>query len=74
MGADEYLVHRHRDTIMPKDKLDVWRAVTAHDQPSIQIDQSNGVTASVNYTTEEAVALAQAILTAAGLNITIPTP
>jgi hypothetical protein len=72
MGADEYHVHRQHDQYIKKDHLDVWKPVGESDFPTIQIDQCDGVSAAVSYRPEEAIALAQAILTAAGIAFTIP--
>jgi hypothetical protein len=71
MGAEEYLVHTHHCRAIKKDVLRVWKPITGKDLPSIQIDQNNDVSASVEYTPEDAPALAMAILTAAGINATI---
>lgn len=70
MAAEDYLVHRHHSPAFPKDELDVWKPIAGR-LPVIQIDQGNGTTASIEYQPEDAVALAQAILTAAGTDITI---
>lgn len=70
MGAEEYLVHTHHCRTIEKDVLHVWKPI--EDAPaSLQIDQNNRVTASVDFTAEDAPALAMAILTAAGINATI---
>jgi hypothetical protein len=68
MAAKDYLVHRHFDAELAEDELDVWRPLIPGDPPSIQIDQSDGVTASITYRAEDAVALARAILEAAGMD------
>jgi hypothetical protein len=70
MGAEEYLVHTHHCRAMKKDVLRVWKPIGRF-PASIQIDQKNGVTASVDFAPEDAPALAAAILTAAGINATI---
>jgi hypothetical protein len=67
MAAEDYFVHRHRDTVIPEDHLDVWRPIHTSDA-CIQIDQDNGVSASVEYRAEHAPALARAILEAVGLD------
>lgn len=67
MAAEDYFVHRHRDTVIRQDHLDVWRPIHTSDA-SIQIDQADGVTASVSYRAEHAPALARAILEAVGLD------
>lgn len=66
MAAANYIVHRHQSPKFKKDRLTVWKPVLKNDLPVLQIDQGNGVTASIEYRPEEAEALAQAILTAAG--------
>ncbi|MET1087451.1 MAG: hypothetical protein ABWY04_10070, partial [Arthrobacter sp.] len=71
LAAADYFVHRHHDTEIPEDHLDVWRPIPTggfDDQPSIQINQADGVTASVSYGTDDARALARAILEAAGVD------
>ena len=43
MAAADYFVHRHHDTEIPEDHLDVWRPIPTDgfdDQPSIQINQA----------------------------------
>ncbi|MEW1950799.1 hypothetical protein AB0280_16285 [Pseudarthrobacter sp902506025] len=67
MAAQDYFVHRHRDTVIPEDHLDVWRPIHTSDA-AIQINQADGITASVSYQTEHAPALARAILEAVGLD------
>lgn len=53
----------------------MWRPVLKKDLPSIQIDQADSVSASVNYRVDDAVALAGAILEAAGIGpLTRPRP
>jgi hypothetical protein len=71
MAAGDYFVHRHHDTEIPEDHLDIWRPIPTggfEDQPSIQINQADGVTASVGYRTDDAAAIARAILEAAGVD------
>lgn len=70
MSVEEHLVHTHHCTTIPTDTLKVWNSI-AGDDPHIQIDQSNGVSAYVSYTADEAPELARAILTAAGLEADI---
>lgn len=67
MAAEDYFVHRHRDTVIPEDHLKVWKPIHTSDA-CIQIDQANGVSASVEYRAEHAPALARAILEAVGLD------
>ncbi len=71
MAAADYFVHRHYDTDVPEDHLDVWRPIPAGDKgahPAIQINQADGATASVSYRPEDAVTIARAILAAAGID------
>lgn len=69
MAAEDYFVHRHRDTFIPEDHLDVWRPIPhGNKNASIQVNQADGVSASVEYRAEHAPALARAILEAVGLN------
>ena len=71
MAAEDYFVHRDHDTELPEDHLDIWRPIPTgglDDQPSIQINQADGVTASVSYRTDDAAAIARAILEAAGVD------
>lgn len=67
MAAEDFIAYRHRSVDIPEDELVVWRPILKKDLPSIQIDQSNGVSVSVNYRAEDAVVLAGAILEAAGI-------
>ena len=67
MAAADYFVHRHHDTMIPEDHLDVWRPIRSFDA-TLQIDQANGVSAAVGYRAEHAPALARAILEAVGLD------
>lgn len=67
MAAEDYFVHRHRDTVIPEDHLGVWKPIHASDA-SIQINQADGFTARVEYRAEHAPALARAILEAVGLD------
>ena len=67
MAAEDYFVHRHHDTVIPEDHLDVWRPIHTSDA-SIQIDQADGVSASVEYRADHAPALARAILEAVSLD------
>jgi hypothetical protein len=55
MAAEDYIVHKHRSVDIPEDTMTVWRPVPKKDLPSIQIDQANDVSASVNYRAEDAV-------------------
>lgn len=66
MAASDYIVHTHRSPKFKKDSLTVWRPVRKKDLPVVQIDQGNGVTASIEYRPEDAEAIAQAVLDAAG--------
>ncbi|HEX9089076.1 MAG TPA: hypothetical protein VF867_16335 [Arthrobacter sp.] len=68
MAAADYVVHTHSSVDIPEDSLTVWRPILKKDLPSIQIDQSDGVSAAVNYRVDDAVALAGAILEAAGID------
>ncbi|MEV7132126.1 hypothetical protein AB0N24_04475 [Arthrobacter sp. NPDC093128] len=69
MAAEDYFVHRHRDTFIPEDHLDVWRPIPRGNADAcIQIDQADGVSAAVGYRAEHAPALARAILEAVGLD------
>ncbi|MGO4230160.1 hypothetical protein AB4Y72_14965 [Arthrobacter sp. YAF34] len=68
MAASDFIVYRHRSVDIPEDELVVWLPILKKDLPSIQIDQSNGVSASINYRAKDAVALAGAILDAAGID------
>ncbi|XAS65546.1 hypothetical protein VUN84_07900 [Micrococcaceae bacterium Sec5.8] len=69
MAAEDYFVHRHQDTFIAEDHLDVWRPIPHGDRNAvIQIDQADGVTAAVDYRAEDAPALARAILEAVGLD------
>ncbi|QAY16170.1 hypothetical protein SEA_SONALI_58 [Arthrobacter phage Sonali] len=68
MSADEYLVHTHNDDDIPGDALSVWRPILDGDRPTVQIDQSDGITASIRYEADSAPAIARAILQAAGLD------
>jgi hypothetical protein len=68
MAASDFIVYRHPSVDIPEDELVVWLPILKKDLPSIQIDQSNGVSASVNYRPEDAAALAGAILDAAGID------
>lgn len=69
MAAKDFFVHRHRDTFIEEDHLDVWKPIPRGEtDASIQIEQADGVTASVSYRAEHAPALARAILEAVGLN------
>lgn len=70
MAAKDFVVHTHSSVDIPEDTLTVWRPIIKKDLPSIQIDQANDVSASVNYRPEDAVALAGAILEAAGIDQT----
>lgn len=71
MGAEEYLVHTHHCRTIKKDILGIWKPITKHDLPTLQIEQADDVAASVTYTAEDAPIIAMAILTAAGINATI---
>ena len=69
MAAEDYFVHRHQDTFIPEDHLDVWRPIPRGSADAcIQIDQADGVSASVGYRAEHAPALARAILEAVSLD------
>lgn len=69
MAAEDFFVHRHRDTFIAEDHLDVWRPIPRGEaEASVQINQSDGVTASVGYRAEHAPALALAILEAVGID------
>ena len=68
MAAKDFVVHTHSSVDIPEDTLTVWRPIIKKDLPSIQIDQANDVSASVNYRRKDAVALAGAILEAAGID------
>jgi hypothetical protein len=69
MAAKDYFVHRHHDTVIEKDHLDVWKPIPKGElDATIQIDQADGVTAAVAYRAEHAPALARAILEAVGLD------
>jgi hypothetical protein len=68
MAAKDFVVHTHSSIDIPEDTLTVWRPIIKKDLPSIQIDQSDGVSAGVNYRPEDTVALAGAILEAAGID------
>ena len=68
MAAADYVVHKHSSIDIPEDTLTVWRPVLDTDLPSIQLDQGDGVSASVDYRPEDAIALAGAILDAAGID------
>ncbi|MFC4394681.1 hypothetical protein [Arthrobacter sedimenti] len=69
MAAEDFFVHRHRDTFIQEDHLDVWRPVPRGGvEASIQIEQADGVTARVEYRAEHAPAIARAILEAVGLD------
>jgi hypothetical protein len=68
MAASDFIVYRHRSVDIPEDEMVVWGPILKKDLPSIQIDQSNGVSTSVNYRPKDAVALAGAILEAAGID------
>ena len=71
MAAADYFVYRHHDPDIPEDHLDGWRPIPTGDSavgPSIQINQADGVIASVSYRTKDARTLARAILEAAGLD------
>lgn len=69
MAAEDYFVHRHRDTYIPEDYLDVWRPIPrGSKEAAIQINQADGVTAAVQYRAKHAPALARAILEAVGLD------
>jgi len=70
MDEDAYLVHRHHCTSVPGDTLDVWKPVNPQGDPSIQINQTDGDSAFVTYAADQALALAEAILEAAGLSDT----
>lgn len=67
MAAEDYVVQRHHDTVIPEDHLEVWRPIHTSDA-SIQIVEANGVSASVEYRAEHAPALAWAILEAVDLD------
>jgi hypothetical protein len=67
MAAEDYFVHRHQDTFIAEDHLDVWRPIPHGDRnAAIQIDQADGDTAGVDYRAEDAPPLARAILEAVG--------
>lgn len=69
MAAKDFFVHRHQDTIIEEDHLDVWKPTPGGEKDAtIQIDQADGVTAAVSYRAEHAPALARAILEAVGLD------
>ena len=69
MAAEDYFVHRHRDTVIEEDHLAVWKPIPRGEKDAtIQIDQADGVTAAVSYRAEHAPALARAILEAVGLD------
>lgn len=71
MAAADYFVHRHHDTDIPEDHLDIWRRIPTGntDVPAaIQINQANGVTAAVHYRKDDADAIARAILEAVGID------
>ena len=71
MAAADYFVYRHHDPDIHEDHLDVWRPIPTGDSsvgPSIQINQADGVIASVSYRPQDARTLARAILEAGGLD------
>jgi hypothetical protein len=37
MAAEDYFVHRHRDSVIPEDHLDVWKPIHTSDAPSRSI-------------------------------------
>ncbi|UKA68386.1 hypothetical protein LFT44_08375 [Arthrobacter sp. FW306-05-C] len=48
MAAEAFFVHRHWDTIIAQDHLDVWKPIPHGEaEATVQIDQADGVTASV---------------------------
>ncbi|MFF1881993.1 hypothetical protein ACFVVC_11065 [Pseudarthrobacter sp. NPDC058196] len=50
MAAKEFFVHRHRDTFIEEDHLNVWKPIPWGElDATIQIDQADGVTAAVSY-------------------------
>jgi hypothetical protein len=75
MAAADYFVHRHHDTETPEDHLDIWRPIPTgglEDQPSVQINQADGVTASVGYRKADATTIALAILEAMDPELSFP--
>ena len=70
MAVEDYLVHTHQSPDFKKDQLTIWRPVNGSPLPVIQIDQP-GHAGYMAYKPEDALAIAQAILEAAGLDYTI---
>lgn len=69
ISGEDFFVHRHQDTIIEEDHLDVWKPIPRPEKDAtIQIDQADGVTAALSYRAEHAPALARAILEAVGLD------
>lgn len=69
MAAKDYFVHRHQDTGIEEDYLDVWKPIPCGElDASIQIDQADVVTAAVACWAEHAPGLARVILEAVGLD------
>lgn len=64
MAAEDYIAHVHKSPIFKRDTLTVWKPILDGDLPVLQIDQANGVTASISYRAEDAKAIAEAILAA----------
>lgn len=49
MAAKDSFVHRHQDTVIAEDHLDVWKRIPRGEKDAtIQIDQADGVTAAVS--------------------------
>lgn len=69
MAAEDYFVHRHRDTFIAEDHLDIWRPIPhGNTNATIQLDQADAKTATADYRAEHAPALTRAILEAVGLD------
>jgi hypothetical protein len=71
--AKPFIIHSINDKDIPEDVLTVWRPILATGLPFIQIDTPES-SLFVSFTPEEATALAEAILEAAGTReATAPT-
>jgi hypothetical protein len=69
MAAKDFFVHRHQDTIIEEDPLDVSKpSPRAAYHATIHIDQAEGVRSSVSLRALLDPSLARAILEAVGLD------